>query len=91
MCKCVRLVQRDVRRLNRYLPSSGRQGVAGVDDQVGNHLLNLAGVGADHAEDRRKAQSQVNILADQPAEHFVQVVHDRVEQQNPRRQHLLAD
>ena len=52
------------------LPPLGH-GVAGVDHQVHDHLLDLARVGLDRAEARRGQERQLDVLADEPPEHLL--------------------
>jgi hypothetical protein len=77
----IRAVQLGVGSLNQDLPSLGH-GVAGIDREIHNDLLHLAGVRADGAEILRPADDQLDVLADkagqQPAHFFHDViqVHD---------------
>ena len=48
-------------------------GIAGVDNQVQQHLLDLAGIGLDLPQVRRGLRHQFNILANQAMQHLVQI------------------
>ena len=70
------------------LPPS-RHGVARVDRQVHDDLLDLAGIGLDRAS-RARDHHEVDVLADQAGEHLQVFGDDLVEVDHFGRQHLLA-
>jgi len=63
-------------------------GVACVDSQFHQHLLKLAGVGADTAQIRPQFQAQVDIFPDEPLQHGPQAGHRLVQVDNLQLQHL---
>jgi hypothetical protein len=71
-------IQVDVGGLQSQLPSGGH-GVARVDDQVHDDLFDLPGIRLDGPESIRGCSHDQNVLADQAAEHFVQVLDQHVE------------
>jgi hypothetical protein len=67
-----------------------RHGIAGVDRQVHDDLLDLSGIGFDRADVRARNHDQVDVFADQPSQHF-HVFRDYAVQVNDLgSQHLLA-
>ena len=70
--------------------SAGRHGVAGVDRQVHDDLLELAGVGAHAAEVLAQRDRQPHVLADEAAEHLLHLLDDVVEVADAGLDHLLA-
>ena len=66
-------------------PPARGHGVAGVHRQVHEHLLDLAGVGAD-APQRRAARSacELDVLADEPPQHLLDARDHGVEVERPR-------
>ena len=85
----VLLVDVDVRGLDRQL-AAVRHRVARVDDQVHEHLLDLARVGLDAAERAAEDGDDLDVLADQAAQHLLHLADDVVQFQDPRLEHLLA-
>jgi hypothetical protein len=71
-------------------PAAARHGVAGVDDQVHKHLIDLAGVRPDVAQPRPQGDLQPDALAEHAAEHVLGLGHQGVEVQHPRGDDLLA-
>ena len=67
-----------------------RHGVARVDGEVDHDLLDLAGVGVHRAEAIGERGAQLDVLADEAAQHHRQVVHERVQIERARLQDLLA-
>ena len=59
-------------RLDGQLAAAGH-GVAGVDGQVHDDLLDLAGVGLDRPRPGSSDGGQLDVLADHPAEHLLDV------------------
>ncbi len=82
-------IELDVSGLNGELPALGH-GVAGIDRQVHDHLLDLSGVGFDRSKISARDHDQVDVFADQAVQHFQVFRDDAVEVDNLRRQHLLA-
>src|SRR5580704_1736581 len=70
--------------------SAGGHGVAGIDGEVHDDLLDLAGIGAHRAETRARHHDQVDVFANHAVEHFQVFGDDAVEIENARSQHLLA-
>ena len=85
----VAAVELDVARLDRELAARGH-GVARVDREVHDHLLQLTGVGPDGAQRRSQHGRQLHVLAQQPAQHFLELAHEGVQVYHARLQHLLA-
>jgi len=54
-------------------------GIARVHGQVEHHLLNLAGIGLDLPEVGRQIRGQIDVLADESAEHLLKVGNQVVE------------
>ena len=67
-----------------------RHGVAGVDREVHDDLLDLAGSALTLPSPRPGAVHEVDVLADEPPEHRLDVADDRVQVEDLRREHLLA-
>ena len=65
-------------------------GVAGVDREVHQHLVQLAGVGQDRPQVTGERGDQLDVLADGPAQHFLDRCDDAVEVENPRPDHVAA-
>ena len=76
----LRGAERAVARRDREL-AAGRHRVARVDDEVGQQLLELAGVGLDRAEPGREHRRHRDVLADEPRQHRLDVGDDRVERE----------
>ena len=83
------VVDDDVGRLDRDR-AAARHRVAGVDREVDDHLLELRGVGANRAELRVEHRQELDVLADQAAEHHVHVGDDDVQVEDARLEHLAA-
>ena len=82
-------VERDVGGLDGQFAAL-RHGVAGVDGEVHDDLVDLAGIGAHCAERGAWNHYQIDILADHAGEHF-QVLGDHLVQiEHFGRQHLFA-
>ncbi len=82
-------VEGDVGGLDGQLPAV-RHGIAGVDRQVHDDLLDLSGIGLDRADVRARHHDQIDVFADQPGQHF-HVFRDHAVQVNDLgSQHLLA-
>ena len=67
-----------------------RHGVAGVDGQVDDHLLELCPVGADTAETGTEPGHQPDVLADQAAEKRLRLRHSAVQVHDRRLEDLAA-
>jgi hypothetical protein len=65
-------------------------GVARVDDQVQNDLLDLADVGFDRTEFGAGLGDDFHVFADKPAQHLVQVHQNHIEIKDTRLQQLFA-
>ncbi len=65
-------------------------GVAGVDREVEEHLLELARVDEDDRRGRFEARAQLDVLADQAAQHLLEARHDLVQVDDAGLQHLAA-
>src|SRR5207249_11048989 len=83
------IVQLNVRGLDGELPTIGH-GVAGIDGQIHDDLLDLARVGVHAPQPRRRHGDQTNVFADQTLEHLVNVGQDSIEVQHFGLEHLLA-
>jgi hypothetical protein len=70
----VRLVHVDVAGLDGQLPAAGH-GVAGVDGQVDQDLLDVAWVGEDHVEARVEVGNQLDMLAEGPLQQAQDALH----------------
>ena len=64
--------------------------IARVDDEVHHDLLELAGIDDDRAEVGAGLDAQLDVLADQAAEHRLHRDDGGSEIERPRRHHLLA-
>ena len=62
-------VERDVGGLDGQL-SAVRHGVAGIDRQVHDDLLDLSGIGFDRADVRARNHDQIDVFADQRGSAF---------------------
>lgn len=60
-------IEMDRIRGDRQLTPRPRHRVAGIDDQVHQHLLELAGGGVDGTDARRRRDHQLDVGADQPS------------------------
>ena len=67
-----------------------RHRVAGVDRQVHQHLLDLAGVGLDRAGLADGADVELEVLADQAPQHAIELADDGVEIDDARLDDLPA-
>ena len=65
-------------------------GIPGVHRQIHDHLLDLAGIHFHRADGRTKNGTKLHVLANQPAQHLLDIGDDDVEIQNFRLQNLLA-
>ena len=65
-----------------------RHRVARIHHEVHEHLLELAGVGAHRVDVRGRLSRQLDILADQPAQHLADVLHQAVHVEDHRLQGL---
>ena len=67
-----------------------RHRVARVHGEVDDHLLDLRRVGAHRRELGAEHRHELDVLADQAAQHHVHVADRRVQVEDARLQHLLA-
>ena len=67
-----------------------RHRVACVDGEIDDHLLDLAGVGADGAEPGAGADVELDVLAEQALQRAADLGDDRVQVERPRLEHLPA-
>ena len=65
-------------------------GVAGIDRQVHEHLLDLSWIGLDPAQPGAQYHGQFNILSNQPAQHLFHVGDHHIQIQDLRLKHLAA-
>ncbi len=70
--------------------AAARHRIAGVDRQVDDHLLDQAGVHQHAADGGLQAHRQLDVLAEQPAQHGLDARHHGVEVHDPRLQRQLA-
>ncbi len=82
------VVDRDVRRLDPQSPAR-RHGVAAVDDEVHQHLADLARIRLDESQRRLERRRQLDVLADEPAQHPGDVLDHLVHVQDPGLDDLL--
>ena len=85
----ITLVQRDIGGLNREL-AAARHGVARIDRQIHDDLLDLAGIGFGRAQFAPRNHDQLDVFADQASQHFEVFRDHRVQIENLGSQHLLA-
>ena len=83
----VRGVQFDVGSLDRQ-PPAGRHRIARVDREVDENLLHRRRIDRHLTQIGRERGDQLDILADQPAQQFLDLRHQRVEVDHLRLQHL---
>ncbi len=69
--------------------AAARHGVAGVQGEVDDDLLDLAGIGVDVGGGGRAARD-LDVLADQPAQQLGGLLDHRAEREDLGLQHLLA-
>ena len=80
-------VQFHIRRLDGEL-APFRHGVAGIDDEVHQDLLDLSGIGLQPPQLLIKDGDEIDILSDETSEHLSQIVHDGIQVDHFRLQHL---
>ncbi len=78
----------DARRLDGD-PAALRHGVARVDHQVDDHLLDLSAIHLDPSHVRALIEGELDRFADEPPEHVHHADDDLVEIQDGRGEHLL--
>ncbi len=83
------LIKLDVCRLDDQLAALGH-GIPGVNRQVHDDLLDLAGIGLHPSQVFCEPAYQGNVLTDKPPQHRLQVPDQNVKVQNLRLQRLLA-
>ena len=81
------LVERHVAGLEREAPSA-RHGVARVDDEVDDRLLDLAGVGQRPPEPGIECRRQLDVLADDAAQHLFHARDHGVQVEDAGLEHL---
>ena len=81
-------VEVDVRGLDRELAAL-RHGITGVDREVHDHLLDLAGIRPHGGEVGREPRGELDVLAQQPAQHVLRFRHEAVQVDHFRLHHLL--
>ena len=67
-----------------------RHGIAGVDGEVQEHLVNLRRISTNRSQLRCQDRGELDLLSDQPAQHLVRVGDDLVQAQGPRLDRLPA-
>ena len=82
-------VERDVRGFDREL-AAGRHGIARIDREIHDDLLDLAAIGANRPEVRGRNHHEIDVLPDHAVEHFEIFGGDIVQVDDARSQHLLA-
>ena len=82
-------VDHDVGGFDRH-PTAVRHRVAGVHDQVHQHLLELPRVGLDRRARGAGLGQQIDVLADQPPQHGADAANHGVEVEDLRLEDLLA-
>ena len=82
-------VELRVGSFERELPAV-RHGVAGIEGQVHDDLLDLPGIGLHRAEIACRYGQDFNVLSNQPAQQGIQIHHDVIQIDDARRKHLLA-
>src|SRR2546423_7609545 len=82
-------VEFDVRGCDGELAAIGH-GIAGVDGEVHEHLLDLAGVSFDLAEGRIEGEVELDVLADQARQHLFHVGDEGVEIEDDGFENLLT-
>ncbi len=83
------VIHLDVRRLDGQLAAIGH-GVARIDREVHQKLLDLSGVGLDAPELGRRKYRQLDVCAEHASEHLVHVGDALVQVQDLRLEHLLT-
>ena len=81
-------VELDVGRLDREL-AAARHRVARVDDEVHEDLLDLPGIGLHGAEVEAAHDRQLDVLAEEAAQHLLDAADRLVEVEDPRLEDLL--
>ena len=83
------IVERDIGGLDGELPSHGH-GVPGIDRQVHDHLFELPLVRLDAPQVGGQVEQDVDIFADEPAEHGPRIDQKGVEIEDARLKNLLS-
>ena len=89
MLASIARIQLDVGRLESE-PASLRHRVPGVDGQIHDDLLDLAGVGLRVPESRAEDGDEGDVFSDQAPEHLAHLRDHGIQVQHHRIQHLLA-
>ena len=82
------LVDDRVRRRDPW-PAAVRHGIAGVDGEIEQHLLDLVRVDADLAERRVDGRLQEDVLTEDALQHPLDVSDHPAERDDTRLEHLL--
>jgi len=85
----VLVVQRDARRLDAQ-PAAAGHGVAGVDGEVQEYLLELTGVGVHRAGGGIERRGELDVFAEQPPQHAVHVGDHGIDVEHLGSEHLAA-
>ena len=83
------LVETDIGGLDQNR-AAVRHRITGVYDQVHDHLLDLARVGAHCSEIRGECRAQIDVLGDEAPKHLERFGDDVVDGDQPRLQHLFS-
>ncbi len=82
-------VQEDIARLDGQFAAL-RHGIAGIDRQIHQHLLDLPRVRQDVAQIGSGLRNQVQVFADHPTQHVVEIQDQRVEIEHARLDRLFT-
>ncbi len=89
VCARVVFIQRDIVGGDGQLAAVGH-GIAGIDDQIHQHLPDVAGVGLDASDLFSGNNRHFDVLVNEPPQHFVQVFHHVIEVQHDGLHRLFA-
>ena len=78
-----------VARADRQRAAVGHR-IAAVDDEIDEHLLDLAWVGTNGAEHRRGEDVELDVVAEQALQEGADLGHDGVQVERTRIQHLAS-
>src|SRR5204863_6772378 len=82
-------IEIDIPRFDRHA-TAVRHGIARIDDEIYDRLLQLTGVGLHGANVGGELRAQLDILTDEPAQHPVQISDNGVGVEDLRLEHLLS-
>ena len=74
----------------QHQPAALSHGISGILDQIHNHLFHATRIGLYRLQGGFQLQGQLDVLADQPAEHLLHSRDDLIEVQDLGLQHLAA-